>query len=81
MLVNAKALCPKCEGYEHYDYQCPSTSQQVRTVSSDDVDDSKIIEDVHVPPKTASIIKGISVSSDTPILMRPTCLLVVPVLT
>ena len=27
-LVNAKARCYKSEGYEHYDYQCPSKSQQ-----------------------------------------------------
>ena len=39
----------------------------VRTVSSNDVDDSKIVEDVHVLPKTTSIIKVISVGSDTPI--------------
>jgi len=34
---------------------------------SDDTDDSKVIEDVHVPFKTASIIEDISVGSDTPI--------------
>jgi len=36
-------------------------------VSSDDVDDSKVIDDAHVPPKILSITKDISVSSDTPI--------------
>jgi len=45
-LVNAKAHCFKCEGYGHYVYQCPSKSRHVSTVFSDDVDDSKVIEDV-----------------------------------
>jgi len=36
-------------------------------VSSNDVD-SKIVEDVHVPPKTASITEDISVDSDMPII-------------
>jgi len=48
MLVNVKTRCFKCEGYGHYDYQCPSKSQHVRTVFSDEIDDSKVIEDVHV---------------------------------
>ena len=47
---------------------CPSKSQYVRTVPSDDVDDSKIVEDVHVLSKTASIIEDISVGSGTPII-------------
>jgi len=48
-IVNTKARCSQCEG--HYDYQCPSECQHVRTVSSNNVDDSKVVEDVHVPPK------------------------------
>jgi len=60
-LVNAKVQCSKCEGYVHYDYQCPSESQHVRTVPSDDIDDSKVVEDVHVPSKSASIIEDIRV--------------------
>ena len=32
-------------------------------MSSDDVDDSKVVENVYVPPKTASIIKDLSVGS------------------
>ena len=35
---------------------------------SDDVDDSKVVEDFHVPSKAASIIEDISVSSDIPII-------------
>jgi len=37
-------------------------------LSSDDVDDSKVVESVHVLSKTTSIIENISVGSDTPIL-------------
>jgi len=68
MLVNAKARCSKCERYEHYDYQCPSESQHVRTMPSEDVDESKIVEDVHVPTKIASIIEDISVGFDIQLL-------------
>ena len=64
-LVNTKFRCFKCEEYEHYDYQCPSESQHVKTVPTDDVDDSKVIEEVHVPSKTLSIIEDTSVCADT----------------
>ena len=66
-IVNVKVRCSKCEGYEHYDYQCPSECQHIRTVSSNDVDDSKVVEDVHVPSKVANIIKDITVDFGTPI--------------
>jgi len=66
-LVNAKTWCSKCEGYRHYDYQCPSKSQYVSTVSSDDIDNSKVVEDVHAP-KTVNIIEDILVGYDTPII-------------
>jgi len=42
-LVNTKARCSKCEGYEHFDYQCPSKSRHVSIVPSDDVDNSKVV--------------------------------------
>ena len=35
---------------------------------SDDVDDSKVVEDFHVPSKAASIIEDISIGYDTPII-------------
>jgi len=63
-LVNAKVRRFKCQRYGYYDYQCPSKSQHVRTMFSDDVDDSKVVEDVHVPSETASTIEDISVGSD-----------------
>ena len=66
--VFAKVRCYKCEKYGHYDYQCSSKSQHVSIVSSDDVDDSKVVEDVHIPSKTSNIIEDISVGSNTPIL-------------
>ena len=44
------------------------SARHVSIVSSDDVDNSKIIEDVHVLSKTTSTIEDISVSSDTRIL-------------
>jgi len=66
-LVNAKARCSKCEGYGHYDYQCPSESQQDKNVLSDDVD-SNVIEDVQVSSKTISIIEDIAIGFDTPII-------------
>ena len=62
-LINAKVRCSKCEGYGHYDYQCFSESQHVRIVFSDEVDVSKVIEEVHVLPKTVSI--DTTVGADT----------------
>ena len=46
----------------------PLKSQHVSIVPSDDVDDSKVAEDVHVPCKTTSIIEDVSIGSDTPII-------------
>ena len=43
----------------------PFGESKVRTVLNEDVDDSKVVENVHVPSKTTSIIENISVGSDT----------------
>jgi len=59
MLAN-DAWCSKCKRYRHYDYQCLSESQHVKIVPIEDVDDSKVVKDVHVPFETASIIEDIS---------------------
>jgi len=67
-LVNTNARFSKCDGYKHYDYQCPSKNQHVSIVSSNDVDGSKVVENIHIPSKITSIIEDISVCSDTPIL-------------
>ena len=77
IIVNTKGWCSKSKGYGHYDYQCPSESQHIRTVPIDNIDDSKVVEDVQVPPKTVSIIEDIVVDFDTPIndetQMSPDC--------
>jgi len=54
-LANAKARCR----YGHYDYQFLSKSRHFSIVSSDDVDDSKIVKDVHDLSKTTSIIDDV----------------------
>jgi len=64
-LVNAKVRRSKCERYVHYDYQCRSESQHVRIVSSDEVDVSRVIKEVHVPSNTVSIIEDTAVGADT----------------
>jgi len=64
-LVFAKAQCSKCEGYGHYNYQSPLKSRHASIVPSDDVDKSKVDEDVTVPSGTTSIVEDISVESDT----------------
>ena len=68
MLVNANAGCSKCTGYGHYNYQCTSESQHVRTVPTDEVDGSKYVKDVQVPSKTVNIIEDMAVDSDTQII-------------
>ena len=68
-LVNVKAQCFKCEGYGYYDFQCPLKSRHVSVVSGDDVDDSKVIEDVHISSKTAIIIEDVSVVLTHQLLM------------
>ena len=45
----------KWEGYGHYDYQCSSESRHVNIVPSDDVDDSKVVEDVHIHSEISSV--------------------------
>ena len=57
--------CSICEGYGHYDFQCFLESQHVRIVSSDEVDVSRVIEEVHVPFNTVSIIEDTTVGADT----------------
>ena len=67
-LVFAKARCSKCERYWHYDYHCLSKSRYVSIVPSDDVNESKGVENVPVPSETTSIIEDISIGFGTPIL-------------
>ena len=67
-LVNAKARCSKCEGYKHYGYQWHSESQHVRIVLSDNVDYSKVDENVNILSKITSIVENILVDSGTSII-------------
>jgi len=47
----------KCEGYEHYDYQCPSKNRYVNIMPSDDVDDSRVVENVYISSKITSALR------------------------
>ena len=62
-VVNAKARCSKCEGYKYYDYQCPSESRHVRIVTSDNIDDSKVVEDVNILLEITIIVGNALVES------------------
>jgi len=42
--------------------------ESTRLCLVDDVDNMKVVEDVHVPSKTASIIEDMSVGSNTPVI-------------
>ena len=57
LIAKAQEQCSKCEGYEHYDFQCPSESRHVRIVPSDNVDDSIVAEDVNILPEITSIVE------------------------
>ena len=64
-LINAKVNCSKCKGYGYYNYQCPSESQHVRPVPTNEVDNSKAVKDDQVSSKTVDIIEDIAVDSVT----------------
>jgi len=55
-ISKAKEHCSKCEGYKHY-YQYPSNSRHVNIVPSDNVDDSRVVENVYVLSQITSIIE------------------------
>jgi len=50
-------------------------------VPNDDIDNSKVVEDVHVPSNTAGIIEDVSVGSDTPIINKVHMCSDIPVMT
>jgi len=60
--------CFKCEGYEHYDYQCLSESLQVNFVLSDDVDDLNVIKDFHIHSEIFSVVEDPLVTPSTLII-------------
>jgi len=63
--IKAWEQCSKCKRYGHYDYQCPLKSRHVNIVPNDDVDNSKIVEDVHVHSEISSIIEDTSFDPST----------------
>jgi len=67
-LVNARIQCSKCEGYGHYNYQCPSNSRRVRIMPNNNVDDSKVVDDVNILPEITSIVENTLVNSGTLII-------------
>jgi len=59
--------CTKCGEFKHYDYQRPSVSQHTDNMQIDDIDNSRIIEDVHI---TSEVTSGVDelVKTSTPTL-------------
>lgn len=68
LISKAREHCSKCEGYGHYNYQCPQRAIHVNIVYSDDVDDSMVVEDVYVSSEITSVVEDILVDSSAPIL-------------
>ena len=60
--------CSKCEEYGHFDYQCPFKSRHVNIVPSNDVDNSKVVEEVRVPTEISSIVEEPLVNPGAPII-------------
>ena len=46
--------CSNCGEFRHNGYQCPSKSQHTNNVQIDDIDNSKIVEDVQIPSEVTS---------------------------
>ena len=47
--------CFICEKNEHFDYQCPLESRHVNIISSNDVNSSKAVKNIHVPSEISKI--------------------------
>ena len=48
MLMSAPRSSVLSGEFGHYDYQCLSKSQHIDNVQIDDIDDLRIVEDVHI---------------------------------
>jgi len=46
--------CSKCGEVRHYDRQYHSKSKHIDNVQIDDIDNSRIVENVHIPSKITS---------------------------
>jgi len=66
-IFKVREQCSKCEGYGDYGYRCPSKSRHVNVVPSDDVDDSRVVEDVYGSFEITSVVDTLCDFS-TPIL-------------
>jgi len=60
--------CSKCGEFEHYNYWCPSKSQHTDYVQINDIDSSRIVEDVHITSEATSYIIDDLMKSSTPTL-------------
>ena len=58
----------KCGEFKHYDYQCPSESQHTNNVQIDDIDNSRIVEDVHIHSEVTSDVVDDLIKYNTPTL-------------
>ena len=46
--------CFKCGEFGHYDYQCPQKSQHSHIVRTDDINNSRIVDDIYISPKVTT---------------------------
>ena len=60
--------CSKCGEFRHYDYQYPSKSLHTDIMCTDDIDNSRIVEDVHIASEVISDVVDELVKSSTPTL-------------
>jgi len=60
--------CSKCEKCGHFDYHCLLESRHVNIVPSNNVDDSKIVEDIYIPSEISSVVEAPLVNPDAPII-------------
>ena len=56
-IFKAREQCSKYEGYRQYNYQYPSNNRHVNIVSSDDVDDSRVVEKSMLLPKLLVMLR------------------------
>ena len=57
--------CYKCGEFGHYDYQCPSNCQHNDIVHTDEINNSRIVKDVHIPLEVNSDVDKLVKSNTT----------------
>ena len=50
----------KCGEFEHNNYQCSSKSQHIDNVQIEDINNSSIVENVHIPPEVTRMLLRVS---------------------